>query len=90
MRQRSGRKSSPLDDIRPTSRRFDEERLDLLWMLEASVDLLPVAAAFLDEILQGEILRADELPAPDESERAGPTTVLPFEHLERHVGRESD
>jgi hypothetical protein len=45
MNKRSGKKSSPLDDIRPASWSFDGELLELLWVLDATVDRLP--AGFL-------------------------------------------
>jgi hypothetical protein len=50
-RQGSGKKSSPLDKIRPAAWHFDEELLDLLWVLEHTVDLWPALAKALTEIL---------------------------------------
>ena len=50
MKKRSGKKSSPLDDIRPASWSFDGELLDLLWVLDATVDRLPSMGALLTEL----------------------------------------
>ena len=38
MKKGAGKKSSPLDKIRPAAWQFDEELLDLLWVLEHTVD----------------------------------------------------
>lgn len=38
MRDRSGKKSSPLDDIRPERWIFDGELLNLLWVLDHTFD----------------------------------------------------
>ena len=46
----SGRKSSPLDDIRPERWEFGEELLELLWVLEHTITLQPEGAALLDEV----------------------------------------
>ena len=80
MRKPSGRRSSPLDDIRPTSWQFDGELLDLLWVLDATVDLLPRAGALLDQVLKGELFRADELPVPTTQDRAGPRATPIFDY----------
>ncbi len=69
MKKGAGRKSSPLDDIRPQSwtSRFTTELLELLWVLEETVAGYPVQAELLDAVLEGECFRADELPlVPDE------------------------
>ncbi|MFQ6009413.1 MAG: type ISP restriction/modification enzyme, partial [Candidatus Zixiibacteriota bacterium] len=78
MRKRAGRKSSPLDEIRPTVWQFDEELLDLLWVLDATVDLLPSLAKMLDEILAGELFEAKNLPQPIDVERQGLKDGLPL------------
>ena len=69
MKKGAGRKSSPLDDIRPQSwtSRFTTELLELLWVLEETVAGYPAQAELLDAVLEGECFRADELPpVPDE------------------------
>ncbi len=72
MKGGAGRKSSPLDDIRPDrwSARFTTELLELLWVLEATVALYPTQAELLAAVVAGACLRADDLPlVPAESRR---------------------
>jgi len=74
MKQGAGRRSSPLDEIRserwPAS--FTEELCKLLWILEQTLNLTPKAAALLDEIVEGALFDADELPIPTAEERLAP------------------
>lgn len=69
MKHGAGRKSSPLDDIRPTSWQFDGELLDLLWVLDGTVDLLPEAGRLLHRVLAEPMFQAIELPEPSPGER---------------------
>ena len=72
MKGGAGRKSSPLDDVRPDrwSARFTTELLELLWVLEATVALYPAQAELLAAVVGGRCLRADDLPlVPAESRR---------------------
>lgn len=81
MKAGSGRKSSPLDDIRPErwTAQFTTELLQLLWVLEKTLETYPQQAALLDRVLAGPLLTADELPdvpdwmrkPPREGEAAG-------------------
>ena len=69
MKKGAGRKSSPLDDIRPQrwTSQFTTELLELLWSLEETVAGYPAQADLLDAVLEGECFRANELPpVPDE------------------------
>lgn len=73
MRDGAGRKSSPLDDLRP--RRWTSvatgELLQLLWTLEATVEFQPRQEALLEAVVTGECLVADDLPlVPEELRRA--------------------
>lgn len=73
MRERSGRKSSPLDDIRPRvwTREFTRELLELLWILERTLDGYPKQKKLLDEILAGPLFLASDLPpVPAEAHEA--------------------
>jgi len=74
MRERSGRSSSPLDEIRPESWTWEmtKELLELLWVLEGVIALEPAQAELLDEIVAGELFLTDELPTPTEAERKAP------------------
>ncbi len=64
MRGGYGRKSSPLDDIRPGlwTGQFTIELLEVLWVLEATLAEYPRQAELLDEVLKGPLFRADEFP----------------------------
>ncbi len=66
MKKGAGRKSSPLDDIRPQrwTARFTTELLELLWVLEATATGYPEQAELLDAVVAGGCLRADDLPPP--------------------------
>jgi predicted helicase len=73
MRERSGKKSSPLDDIRPRvwTREFTRELLELLWVLEITLAGYPEQQQLLEAVLEGDLFTAAELPAvPDEAREA--------------------
>jgi hypothetical protein len=74
MKNRAGKKSSPLDDIGPESwsPEMTKELLELLWMLETTLAMYPVLDDFLDEVLQGDIVLATELPKPTDAETTEP------------------
>lgn len=76
MKKRAGKKSSPLDDIRPESwtPRLTDEFLELLWVLEATLAMEPELSAILDRIVAGPCFKADELPVPTAEERKPPKT----------------
>jgi hypothetical protein len=82
MKSRKGRSSSPLDDIRPEHWEFDNELLDLLWVLDATIDLLPELASHFSKIVESPTFTAAELPSPTEAERAAgaPLGDLPLFH----------
>ena len=73
MRDGAGRASSPLDGIRPGcwTSRFTTELLEVLWVLEATVEGWPEQERLLEAVIEGECLRAGELPpVPDEMRKA--------------------
>ena len=74
MKHRAGRKSSPLDDIRPTSWTVEmsHELRQLLWVVEATVAMQPELNRLLKEILAGHIVAGDELTQPTANERCAP------------------
>lgn len=76
MKRGAGKKSSPLDDIRPErwSSQFTTELLELLWVLEATVATYPEQAELLEAVVTGECFQADELPAVPERMRNPPKT----------------
>lgn len=69
MKKRKGRKSSPLDDIRPTRWTQTDELLRLLAILEHTIEVTPTAAALLDEILATPLIPATDLPKPTPDQR---------------------
>ncbi len=73
LKKGAGRKSSPLDDVRPErwTGEFTTELLELLWVLEATVAGYAEQAELLEAVVEGDCFRAGELPvAPDELHRA--------------------
>ena len=71
----SGRKSSPLDMIRPERWEFTEELLELLWVLEATLALQPEGEAMLHEVCSSRLFTKHELPTPSAHEREAPKAV---------------
>ena len=69
---RSGRKSSELDNIRPEFWEFTEELLELLWVLEETINLQPEGAALLEDVCASDLFSGDELPTPTDEERKPP------------------
>ena len=74
MKVRKGKKSSPLDDIRPEhwTPRMTDELLELLWVLEATLAMEPDLSAALESVVSGPCFKADELPQPNEDQRKAP------------------
>ncbi len=69
MKKGAGKKSSPLDDIRPErwTSQFTTELLELLWVLEATVKCYPEQARLLEAVVASDCFRAEELPqVPEE------------------------
>ncbi len=74
MKRGAGKKSSPLDDIRPErwSSQFTTELLELLWVLETTIEGYPEQAKLLEDVISGECFTADELPPVPEQMRKPP------------------
>jgi hypothetical protein len=71
-RKGAGKKSSPLDRIRPERwpSQFTTELLELLWVLEATVAGYPEQAKLLEAVLAGGCFNAGETPpVPDEARK---------------------
>lgn len=62
MKSRSGKKSSPLDSIRPDHWTQTDELLRLLSILDHTIKVSPLAANLLEEIVSGPLILADDLP----------------------------
>ena len=74
MKTRKGRKSSPLDDIRPTRWTQTNELLLLLSIIEHTIEVTPKAAALLDQIVKGPLVPAADLPTQTPANRKPPQT----------------
>jgi len=77
MRKRAGKKSSPLDNIRPErwTARMSDELLELLWVLESTLATEPELEKALDKVLAGPCFTAAELPTPKPEECRAPRSV---------------
>ena len=75
--RRTGRRSSPLDDIRPErwEPQMTEELLELLWVLEGTFALQPEGERLLELACRSDLFSQDELPAPTPQERQPPRTA---------------
>ncbi len=77
MKHGGGRKSSPLDDIRAErwTSDFTTELLELLWVLETTMEGYPEQAALLEAVIMEPCFRADEFPdIPDAARKPSPHT----------------
>lgn len=74
MKRGAGKKSSPLDDIRPErwTSQFTTELLELLWVLEATVEGYPEQEKLLEAVVEGTCFTADELPEVPDAMRKPP------------------
>jgi len=83
MKKGAGKKSSPLDDIRPErwTGQFTTELLELLWILEATVATYPEQAKLLDAVVAGPCFKTDELPPVPDYMRKPPAKREPGEDL---------
>ena len=69
MKKGYGRKSSPLNDIRPRrwTSEFNTELLQLLWVLEETLETYPEQAQLLDEVIVGDCFYEEDMPeVPEE------------------------
>lgn len=92
MKKRAGKKSSPLDDIRPErwTARMSDELLELLWVLEATLEMEPALEGILDKIVAGPCFAAAELPTPTTNERKAPGSVSAAGGLLEIMGVDED
>ena len=79
MKEGAGKKSSPLDDIRPErwASQFTTELLELLWVLEPTVAGYPEQAKLLDAVAVGPCFQADQLPPVRDEMRKPPQARTP-------------
>ncbi len=72
MKNRKGKKSSPLDDIRPTRWTQTPELLLVLSIIEHTIEVTPKAVTLLAQIVESPLIPASELPKPTEANRKPP------------------
>lgn len=75
--RKKGRITSPLDEIRPERWTFTNELLELLWVLEHTLDLEPAGELLLKRVIESECFTGDELPQPSDQERLPPSPDTP-------------
>ena len=86
MKDPAGKSSSPLDEIRPErwTGEMTMELLELLWVLEATIEKEPELAAFLQTIVESPTFEAAKLPQPTDAERKPPEK--PAEPVQEELG----
>ncbi|MXW94322.1 MAG: hypothetical protein F4110_12945 [Acidimicrobiaceae bacterium] len=72
MKTRKGRKSSPLDDIRPSRWTQTNELLLVLSIIEHTIEVTPKAAVLLAQIVEGPLIPASDLLTPTPANRKPP------------------
>ncbi len=68
--ERKGKRSSPLDEEGPERWTFTDELLTLLAIIEHTIELTPIAAKLLEDVVCGPLLDAASLPKPSNAERS--------------------
>ena len=74
MKRGAGRRSSPLDEVRPAHwpPAFTRELLELIWVLEGTLALHPEQARLLERVVAGPCLQAAALAPPPDPMRRPP------------------
>ena len=74
MKEGRGKRSSPLDEIRPAvwAPTLTTELLELLWVVEATLRQQPTQEQLLGKVLAGPLFAAAELPAVTDEQRTVP------------------
>ncbi len=87
MKEGRGRRSSALDDIRPKywTSQSTTELLELLWVLEATLEIYSEQAELLETVVKEKCFRAEDLPPVPASMRRAPAS--PGALLEREPYR---
>ncbi len=80
MKERSGKSSSLLDEIRPETWEFDNELLDLLWVLDNTIDLLPEVNKSFEQVLKSPLFGIEDFPKPSKEEQHSKGTLSLFDY----------
>jgi hypothetical protein len=77
LREGAGKTSSPLDKIRPErwTGAYTTELLELLWLLEATVESYPEQARLLEAVVAGPAFSAGDLPPVPDAARKPPVQL---------------
>ena len=83
MKKGAGKKSSPLDDIRPEcwTSQFTDELLELLWILTDTVEQYPEQAKLLVAVNSSECFQIEELPPVPAEMRKAPKLLSDTDKL---------
>lgn len=83
MKEPKGRRTSPLDDInvKKWSAQFTTELLELLWVLEGTIDSYIELEQLFEKIVAGECINKNELPDVPDSMREAPKQKQKQGHL---------
>lgn len=89
MREPAGKKTSPLDAITPErwTAKFTEELLELLWVIEHTLNMYPDQKDLLDRVVLGPVFSSADLPTVPDEARDAPSfsreeaSVEQIEHL---------
>ena len=76
MKKGAGKKSSPLDNIRPArwTSQFTTELLELLWVLEETVKCYPEQEKRLKAVIESDCFQANKMPTVPDEMRKPPRT----------------
>ncbi len=76
MKVRSGKKSSPLDEVRPESWTFSAEFVKLLAIIEHFAGAEDKAGELLELVVSGPLIDPSVIPTPSEDERKAPKRAM--------------
>jgi len=87
MKKGAGKKSSPLDNIRPErwSGQFTTDLLELLWVLDATVAGYPEQANLLAAVVAGPCFKSEELPEVPEQTRTPAGRLTPQDEQQKDL-----
>lgn len=88
MKSGAGKKSSPLDAIRPErwTAAYTTDLLNLLWVLEATLETYPAQKAAMEAVLEGPLFLAEELPVVPVEARKAPADEEEVAPAQRQMG----
>ena len=76
MAKKKGKTSSPLDEIRPERWNFADELIQLVNVLQHTIDVTEKAGELLERVVASRLIDPGSIPQPTETERKAPTSVI--------------